>query len=155
MKSIEGKIIYAKTGGLKRYKNQHDRKDLFNFFKENNPSIDINSINFINIIKEFNTKLMDEIIINNYRFELFGLLGHIEIVKKKIKYNEDNLKKDFNTSAKEECLVYHTNEHSQGYYYRFLWFKTPVKGIKKFSFIPTRTNKRNLAKAIKSNNIKY
>lgn len=53
--------------------------------------------------------------------------------------------------AQKKTLVYFFNEHSDGIKYSFKWSKNnvPVQNKNFYSFIPSRHNKRTLAKLIK------
>jgi len=58
---------------------------------------------------------------------------------------------------KDKPLLHHLNMHSDGYVYEVLWEKitSNVKGKSYYKFIPTRKNKRKLAKRILENKQKY
>jgi hypothetical protein len=58
-------------------------------------------------------------------------------------------------AKKNKKLVYHLNEHSKGFYYRFHWRKGMVKNISAYSFLPVRSAKSLLAKAILVNKKDY
>ena len=58
-------------------------------------------------------------------------------------------------AKKEKKLIYHMNNHTNGMYIKYLFSKhhVGVKNLKIYSFIPSRGNKRLLAKHIKENDI--
>ena len=64
-----------------------------------------------------------------------------------MKYDVDEFKK-----IKDKPLVYFSNDHSDGWEYRWNWNKitSTLKNQSKMYFKPSRTNKRLLATAIKS-----
>jgi len=110
---------------------------------------------FRSICEEFNKELSTEIL-EGYFFKMPYRLGTIRIKKRKVDLK--NLKPDFGLYNESEGLYKnkHINEHSGNYYVRFYWNKnreTIIKNKSPYSFIPTRENKRNLAKLIKEDGI--
>ena len=70
-----------------------------------------------------------------------------------MKYDDKNkLKIDWAASKKLGKRIYHLNDHTGGYKYRFYWTKGIIKNITAYSFIPTRTNTRTLAGILKDKN---
>jgi len=92
-----------------------------------------------------------------------GGLGLFKIVKKPRRF--DNLRVDWkstkdmwekNPKTKEnKKLVYHLNDHTRGYYYRFFWSKGIVTNISAYSFVPVRKAQRDLASRIKKEKKDY
>jgi nucleoid DNA-binding protein len=90
-------------------------------------------------------------------------LGLFKIIKKKrdltkLRPNWVETKKlwETNPDAKlSKKIVYHLNEHSKGYYYKFYWKKGRVSNISVYSFIPVRSAKRSLASCILNDNKDY
>lgn len=110
---------------------------------------------FRDICEDANKELSNEIL-EGYFFVMPYRLGTIRIKKRKIDIN--NLKPDFGLFNKsdETYKNKHLNEHSNNYYVRYYWTKrveTLIKNKSVYSFIPTRANKRELAKRIKENTI--
>lgn len=91
-----------------------------------------------------------------YRSEEYKLpynLGKIRIGKKKPKtYTSKSLAVDYKTSNELGYKVYHLNEHSDGFKYRFYWSKiglrTRIPRLYRVEMI--RKNKRDLAHIIKN-----
>jgi hypothetical protein len=91
------------------------------------------------------------------------LLGVLSIVKKKRDLNK--LQPDWKSTKelwsqdpdakRNKKLVFHMNNHSGGYYYRFHWRKGKVKNISVYSFLPVRAVKTALSSAILSGNKDY
>jgi hypothetical protein len=54
-------------------------------------------------------------------------------------------------------LVYHLNDHTDNYYYRFYWDKSTcnVYNNTAYSFIPARPNKEKLAKILREGGVDY
>ncbi|MDB4285894.1 hypothetical protein N9933_01170 [bacterium] len=121
--------------------------------------LDINSL-FI--------KYMISNVLNGESISLPERFGTLSIVgkKTKIKFDEFNRPKGLapdwkrtkrlwakNEEAKEKKqLVFHTNDHSDGIRYKFLWSKKRmfIKNKTLYSLILTRANKRAVAKNVKN-----
>ena len=105
---------------------------------------------FRKICDEFNKLLIDEILISSEEIRFPYRLGTIKVKKSKMKYDDKNkLKIDWAASRKLGKRIYHLNDHTGGYKYRFYWTKGIVKNVTAYSFIPTRTNTRSLASILK------
>lgn len=110
---------------------------------------------FRDICEDANKELSNEIL-EGYFFKMPYRLGTIRIKKRKIDIN--NLKPDFGlfNKSNESYKNKHLNEHSNNYYVRYYWTKrveTLIKNKSVYSYIPTRANKRELAKRIKENTV--
>ncbi len=110
---------------------------------------------FRTICEEFNKELSTEILEGLF-FKMPYRLGIIRIKKRKIDLR--NLKPDFGLFNKSDAELKnkHLNEHSNNYYVKYHWNKryaTMIKNKSMYSFIPTRANKRTLAKLIKSDSL--
>ena len=99
-------------------------------------------------------------------------IGRLRIrkYKPKIKINEDgtldksklfvdyaNTNKLWSTNKeakKNKKLVFHLNDHSNGYQHRWFWEKreSNIPNHSAYCFLPSRLNKRTLAKALKDEN---
>lgn len=112
---------------------------------------------FREVCESYNKMVSSCIIEDGYFFKLPYRLGTIRIKKNKTKVNSNNLKPDFGLFNHSEGKYKnkHLNEHSGGYYVKFHWNKIDAIIINKtpYSFIPTRANKRYLAKTIKQNGV--
>lgn len=90
-------------------------------------------------------------------------MGSFRVVKRKRDFNK--LQPDWKRtkelwasdpiSKENKKLIYHLNEHSKGFYYRFHWRKGMVRNISAYSFLPIRSAKSLLATAILTNNKDY
>jgi hypothetical protein len=152
-----------------KFKADYKTNDLFKFYKsriEKGSIYDQNKTMFTKIISEYNDKIYREhIIMNAYEYRLAGRLGKISIkqFKRKLKLNDQNklvskLSCDYKKTKelwasneearKNKKLVYHTNEHTDGYEFRCHWNKktSNVPCNKFYQFIPVRTNKRFIGK---------
>lgn len=113
---------------------------------------------FRNILTDYFKHIRDEIIEEGKTFKIPCRLGTLSIIKHKPKqWNGESLRIDFKTSQELGKIIYHLNEHSSGFKYRFHWSKiimnTPNKI--KYQLIVTRANKRRLAQIIKNGERDY
>jgi len=127
-------------------------------------AVDVDSPYFISyetysmIIEDYIQRVVNEIIDKASIFKMPYRLGEFQIIK--LRSSNNRFKKysiDFNLTNKYQKTIYHLNEHSSGYKYMFRWNKihSIVKNKSKYRFVPTRTNKRNLAYNIKHAVIDY
>lgn len=134
---------------------------------------------FSEIIREFNLELSRILIDEGTEFKLPARLGFFRIkkYKKKIKLNEDGsidkskmsvdwkatkelwkreypgIDKDSLKQIKGKPLVYHLNEHTDGYKFFLYWNKKGSNAVNRsvYSFIFTNVNHRWLAHTLKTN----
>jgi hypothetical protein len=101
-----------------------------------------------NICVDFNKLVFDEIIHKGLLFKMPSKLGTIQVLKKKTKGEIYNYELSNKTGKKIKQL----NKHTFGYRCKYVWtkfkFKIPNNFI--YKFVPTRTNKRTLAKLLKT-----
>lgn len=141
--------------------------DIYNYYKKNRKSLGLSVLDkhlFYNIMEEFNKEISKEII-EGYVFKLPEALGYLGIDKRKRRYKKTVV--DWKTTKQlwEESIedkenktkVFIFNEHSDGYIMKWKWSRTNkhIKYRNHYDFIPTRANKRNLAKQIKATNTDY
>lgn len=136
-------------------------KDSFNDYikdKDENSPYHIDKKEYRSIIEDYILLLNKEILDNASIFKMPYRLGTLQIVKLSSSNNRNKKYSiDFNLTNKYGKTIYHLNEHSDGYKYMFRWskIKSIVKNKTKYRFIPTRTNKRELANNIKLGIIDY
>lgn len=158
-------VHYGRVDMYKHYnKSIEGKRDWYN----------VSYSDFSKVLNKFNKDISKLILEDAHEFILPKRLGIIRIKKYKPKLKLDdagNLKTKYlpvdwkatndlwaiNKKAKDEKKrVYYLNNHSDGY--RYLWYYTtyrsalPNKSL--YRFIPTRTNKRELANLIKDSNFK-
>tara|TARA_R100000329_G_C7611435_1_gene216985 strand:+ start:712 stop:1176 length:465 start_codon:yes stop_codon:yes gene_type:complete len=140
--------------GEGNYKKDFGSNDVYTHYKNSViPELQVDKQKFRKICDEFNKLFIDEILVNSEEMRLPYRLGTIRIKKSKMKYDDKNkLKIDWAASRKLGKRIYHLNDHTGGYKYRFYWTKGIVKNITAYSFIPTRTNTRTLAGILKDKN---
>jgi len=140
--------------GEGNYKKDFGSDDIYLHYKNEVISeLQVDKQLFRKICDEFNKLIIDEILISSEEIRLPYRLGTVRIKKSKMKYDDKNkLKIDWAASRKLGKRIYHLNDHTGGYKYRFYWTKGIVKNITAYSFIPTRTNTRTLASILKDKN---
>lgn len=135
--------------------------DFYNSYCEyvkDNPLYQVDYTTFRSIINDYFRYLRDEIIENGKEVKLPCRLGTLRIVKHKPKqYNNKSLRIDYHASKEYGKIIYHLNEHSDGFKYRFYWSKLNVliKNKTKYQLVMTRDNKRRLAQIIKNRERDY
>lgn len=113
---------------------------------------------YLKIVREFNKKLIDAMLLESEVFHLPARMGYMRIRKGKqyIDYNDsktNNLAVDWGTSRKLGMRVYHLNKHRDTHIYRFFWDKkhSAIKNKLAYTFKATRTNNRRLGDILKNN----
>lgn len=136
-------------------------KDFYNSYLEyidNNELYYIDYKIFRNIINDYFKFLKDELIENGKEIKLPCRMGYIKIVKHKPKeWNNKSLSIDYHSTRELGKLIYHLNEHSDGFKYRLYWNKQSmlISNKTKYQIILTRYNKRRLAFLIKNHEQDY
>ena len=140
--------------GEGNYKKDFGSNDIYMYYKNNTiPELQVSKKEFRKICDEFNKLIIDEILINSEEIRMPYRLGTLRVKKSKMKYDDKNkLKIDWAASRKLGKRIYHLNDHTGGYKYRFYWTKGIVKNVTAYSFIPTRTNTTTLAGILKDKN---
>ena len=159
---------------MKKNLTDYGIRDAFKFYKlKHNSESNVNSTEFSTICKEFNDKISDLIVYENFSFLLPFRLGRIRIRKYKPKMylqkdgslDKSRLRPDWNATKKlwesnlkakkEKKLIFHLNDHTNGYQHRWFWEKltSNVKNNSAYSFLPSRNNKRTLATVLKDEDL--
>ena len=104
---------------------------------------------FMKIAHAINKRIMEGIR-NGEEFSMPYNAGTLRIKKYKVNYNNPRI--DFNYYMKTGIKKKHLNEHSSGFYFGHKWDRNMANLANKFfySFIPTRTNKKQLVSLVKS-----
>lgn len=147
---------------MREYKNLADS---YNLFKENNGEV-VSKSDYLKIASLFIKYLMKRVIFNGDTIHLPYKTGMFEVVgmQHKVSVDKDGEIKGLSPNWKKtkelyekcpECkekkqIIYNTNEHTDGIRYKFNWGLRNVLLKNKSYYIlkMTRTNKRNLYKAI-------
>jgi hypothetical protein len=146
------------------------RMDMYRYYLKNNKRDRTDYSTYSKILNSFNKKVSMKIMEHAFDFPIPFRLGTLRIKKYKpsIKIDkEGNLKhkglspnwkatKELwevdKNAKKSKKIVFHTNDHSDGYNYKwhFSNYRSNCANRSVYSFIPTRTNKRILAQLIKN-----
>ena len=119
------------------------------YHKDNKNDVSYNT--FKTILNEFNSELKNCLLESSEGFKMPFGLGYVQIVKYKPKsYTKKSLSIDYKSSAQYGKIIYHLNEHSNGYKYRLYWSKIPqtFPDRYKYQLQLIRQNKRHLAQLI-------
>ncbi len=114
---------------------------------------------YAGICSDFYKEVMVEVLEKGRRYKLPFRMGDICVTKKRLKlFDKAHLPIDWAMSKKLGKWVYHMNDHTNNFKFRFRWSKkmcrnTPNIGLYRLVF--TRANKRRLAELIKSGNYDY
>ena len=141
-----GKGVVGSTLGLRdSFKDFNKKQAAGNPF-----SVDYKT--YRSVCEEFNKKVVEDILYEAGEFKLPYRLGEIRIQKKKMLFETSKMKIDWKATKEAGLIVYHMNDHRDNYRYRWYWKKKNVIVQNKtlYSFIPSRANKRELAKLLKT-----
>lgn len=119
------------------------------YHKDNKNDVSYNT--FKTILNEFNSEFKNCLLESSEGFKMPFGLGYVQIVKYKPKsYTRKSLSIDYKSSAQYGKIIYHLNEHSNGYKYRLYWSKIPqtFPDRYKYQLQLVRQNKRHLAQLI-------
>ena len=122
-------------------------------YTKDNPLYQVSYKTFRDVVTEYFRYLRDEIIENGKEVRLPCRMGSLSIVKHKPKeYTGKSLRIDYAESKKYGKMIFHLNEETGGYKYRFYWNKQNMLTTNKthYQLIMTRDNKRHLAQILKS-----
>ncbi len=122
-------------------------------YMADNPLYLIDKHTFKSVLRDYFKALSYLLIEKSAEIKLPSRMGSMCIVKRKPrKFNSDSLRVDFKASRDMKKMILHLNEHSDGYNYRFHWFKGNVitKNKSMYELVMSRANKRRLAYLIKN-----
>lgn len=161
--------------GKGKHNTDYGLKDFFKLYREISKSPVVYS-KYSKVINDFNKEISRMIVEDSYEFRFPYRIGYLRIrkFKTKLKLDDDgnlkikHLRPDWkatnelwnnNEEAKlNKKIVYHTNKHSNGYYFKWFLDKstTNVKNMYVYMFYPCRNNQRFLSKTIQTEeNVDY
>jgi hypothetical protein len=142
--------------GPNKIQDPYKSRDYYKYYiediEENNPYY-VTLSEYCQILNDFYKSTSESVIRENIPFKFPYNLGILAVVKKKLSLNHLGINGvDWKTTVNAGKNVYHLNEHTSGYKYFFKWEKRNrvVKNIFMYRLVMTRSNKRLLAKLIKS-----
>ena len=130
--------------------------DAYKGYKEDYPNTEMTKADYSNICYAFIKEAVNYVIEEAGEVRLPCGMGILRVIKKKRdlrslqpdwKATKDLWARD-DKSKEEKKLVYHLNDHTNGYYYRMYWRKGRVSNISVYSFVPVRAVKRSIAAAV-------
>ena len=128
-------------------------------YKEYDDFYDVGYKKYRSICEDFNKSIIDEILLKAKEFKMPHRLGSLRILKKEMNYSssKNKLKINWQETNKHKKVIYHLNDHTDGFNYRWFWSKKKaiVKNKTIYSFQATRTNKRRLAGLLKTKQVDY
>ena len=150
-------------------------KDAFKLFKKEYPGNKIKSSEFYKIIEEFNQEVVHKMIYEAFKFQMPGRLSSIWVRKRKTKLKLDKkdkldtthlhidyaatkqLWKEDEEARNQKKVIFHLNEHFEGFYSRFFWnkFKCSIRNKQVYEFSPCRFAQRALAAGIKTGKVDF
>ena len=147
--------------GKNKAQNPYTLKDTYLFYEEeigSNELYDIEWNLYQEINHEFYKEIVKYIIEEGGVFEMPFRLGKFFILKEKVDLNKLNWHAiDWAATNKYGKVIYHLNEHTDGYKYSYQWEKknSRLQNLYFYRLVSTRENKRRLAKLIKTKEYDY
>lgn len=130
------------------YYNQIDPETVYN----------VGYTKFRAVVEDYFKHIAEEVVENSKVFNLPSKMGYLSVVKHQPKsWTSKSLSVDFELTKKYNKTIYHMNEHSHGYKFRFLWSKKWQMLTYKshYRFLAARDLKRRLAEIIKNKEHDY
>lgn len=146
---------------MKQTRNSYTSEDFYKSYVDytyGNEACSVSRSVFLSIIRDYFKHIASKVIEQSKEVTLPARLGSLYVIKrkpKKISWNNMNV--DFDATKEVGKAVFHLNEHSNGYSFRFHWKKSDiiVKNKHMYELIMTRANKRMLAYMIKEKRQDY
>jgi hypothetical protein len=169
--------VRSKNRGI--YKSDYGIIDMYRHYRNTQKNKGIEPVDistYRKIIKSYNIQICDYIVKESGELRLPHRLGYLRIRKFKTKLKLDHngqlitrhlqpnwkatnkLWEENENAKKEKKIVWHTNKHTNGYYYKWYWDKRAcnITNHTVYSLVMSRDNKRNIARTINENeNIDY
>lgn len=136
----------------------------YNNFCKNHPDIKITFSQFKDVISTCNQMITDYVLETGEKFKLPFGFGELSVdkwkPKKYVEYNGKqyiNLPVDWVKTKKVGTLVYNLNAHTDGFRFKWYWFKSTARfeGSRCFVFKPCRKISRKLSSNLKKPNSIY
>ena len=147
--------------GKNKIQGLHNLKDIYNFYLlsiDGNELYNVDFKTFKKIINTYYLQILEDILYKGVQYKLPYRMGKIRVIKRKVDIN--NLNRfgiNWVESVKQNKQIYHLNNHSKGFVYRFKWDKenSLVHNLFFYKFVPSRMIKRKLASIIKTKQCDY
>jgi len=134
--------------------------DIYNYYHDmhKNDELNIDEKTFKKVLYTFNKRIFECMLEDSESFKLPKRLGTIRVKKVKMSFKEgSSCKIDWAMTKKYNKKIYHMNDHTNNYRYRFYWQKDSCNAVNKtaYCYEATRKNKRRLAYLLKNNLTDY
>ena len=141
--------------------NSHTMRMIYNDYIKDKIKGDpyyIEFVEFMSICKDYFDAYMNRIIFHSDIVKIPHRMGNLSVRKKIPKVlSSATLSVDWELSKQYHKVIHHSNDHSGGFKFRFIWSKKQAFIVNKnlYRLVLSRNNKRLLAKAIKSREFDY
>jgi hypothetical protein len=125
------------------------RKDFYTYFKKTNPELKYTQGEFAKVVDMY-ADLIGEDLLDGKQVLLPKRFGKISLVRKE--QNIDRLRIDWKATKEHGSLMYHLNEHTDGWYVRSRWDRSlkTKRYTTHFYFRLSAVKKRILIKRLKN-----
>lgn len=123
---------------------------MYMYYKANSPYKVEYSL-YKRILDKMSQIIAEAVLDRSEGFKMPCGLGYIQVGKYQPKdYNSKSLSIDYKSTREYGKVIYHLNEHSNGYKYRLHWSKVPMTFADRYKYqlCLVRANKRKLAQLI-------
>lgn len=123
---------------------------MYKYYKVNSPYKVEYSL-YKRILDKMSQIIAEAVLDRSEGFKMPCGLGYIQVGKYQPKnYNSKSLSIDYKLTREYGKVIYHLNEHSNGYKYRLHWSKVPMTFADRYKYqlCLVRANKRKLAQLI-------
>ena len=113
--------------------------------------VELDYFTYTRILEEMCNVILQHIFNCSEGFKMPCGLGYIQVGKYQPEnYNSKSLSIDYKLTRKYGKVIYHLNEHSNGYKYRLHWSRIPMTFADRYKYqlCLVRANKRKLAQLI-------
>lgn len=149
--------------GKNRVQSPYNLSDMYIKYAEehkDNPIYDVDKELFYALCSEFYEQVVEKIVKEDKDFNMPFSVGSLYI--RKYQPEMSDIKKrtsfiDWKNTAKLGKIVYHLNEHTNGFKFTIKWKKKQnvIRYVEIYKFVPTRNFKRTLAHVIKTKGNDY
>lgn len=167
------KVLQFKKRGNGKYRADCLSDDIYYYYCEKyGNKFDLTKKQFLDLLKELNDSKFELILNKAWTFKLPSRLGLFRVRKRKTIFKLDkdgnldtkylnidykatkDLWAEDDEARKKKELIFHFNEHTDGYKFPWFWDKriSNAKNQSYYKVIITRTHNRNKNKVLKSNN---
>lgn len=123
---------------------------MYKYYKANSPyKVEYNL--YKRILDKMSQIISEAVLDRSDGFKMPCGLGYIQVGKYQPKnYNSKSLSIDYKLTREYGKVIYHLNEHSNGYKYRLHWSRVPMTFADRYKYqlCLVRANKRKLAQLI-------